>query len=852
MQPKTPLLQQYFKAKESHPEALMAMRVGDFYEFYGEDAETVAGALSITLTGKEDGSNGRVPMAGVPFHAVEKYLAQLVRQGFKVALCDQVEDPKMAKGLVRREVRRVVTAGTVLEDSMLDASANNFLAAIVVQDGKAGLALLEPTTGVFEVTELQGDKAVDRLLQEIHRARPAELLVPQNEDSIAELLQETLRLPITRQSPSPFERAERAIATQYGVTSLKAFDCHDKEAAVQAAEMILAYAKETHLNLDHLRPLSTYSTEDFMQLDPATRRSLELTHALGDTGHQHTLLSVIDRTATRMGTRKLTRWITQPLLDADRIGERQDAITTLIDQPLARHDLIKALKRVRDIERLVSRIISGAENPRDLGGLKESLQALPDVMAPMQKLAKGRLHYLRLGLGRHSALCQKLADALQPELPTHLREGGVFKDGFDKALDALRNMSRDGKSFMAKLEQRAREETGIDKIKIGFTAVFGYFLEVPKAQAEKVPDTYIRKQTTANAERYITQELKEQETVVQNANEKAIERERELFDKLRNFVKGEARELQQTADAVAEIDVLAGLAEAAIDHRLCRPQIVEDDVVEYEGGRHLVVEHFQRSFVPNDLSLGSQYRQVILSGPNMSGKSTYLRQTALIVLLAQIGSYVPAKSARLRLCDRIFTRIGARDEIALGHSTFMVEMVESANILNSATSQSLVILDEVGRGTSTFDGLAVAWAMAEHLASLGAKTLFATHYHQLNSLADQKTGIANFRIEVQEHGDEVVWTHKVVPGGADRSYGIHVARLAGLPREVIARAKEVLSDLEASDAERTISPSVANLQMNLFEAEEHPVVDEIRKIDIDNTRPIEALLKLSELKKAVD
>lgn len=867
------MLQQYFQAKEEHPGVLLAMRVGDFYEFYGEDAESAAAALEITLTGRDDGGT-RIPMAGVPYHSVEKYLARLLQKGLKVAICDQLEDPKAAKGLVKRGVTRVLTPGTLLEDSMLSAGQSNFLAAICVQDGKAGLAILEPSTGEFTVTELTGEGVQERLLQEIARVRPAELLVGPQAEEYGELARVSLSSSITEAQSPTLDRATRKLLEQFRVANLQGFGCVDKPSAIVAASMILAYAEKNRLPLTHVDSLSAYSVDAFMRLDPATRRSLELTQNMADGGRKYTLLEVLDQTVTSMGSRLMRRWIEQPLLDIATIQNRQEAVERLQSHALIRGDIRDGLKKLADLERLVSRVATGLAGPRDLAALRSSLLAMPTLAEPFRKVGVGRLQELREQIADHGELAHLLDQSIVPEPPHVLRDGGVIKAGYDLELDKLRDLSKNGKTYIASLEQAERETTGIGNLKVGFNSVFGYYLEVSKVNQDKVPSHYIRKQTTANAERYITAELKEHESLVLGAEEKAVALETDIFHKLRQRVAEHAKALLQTARALAEFDVLASLAESASRNGYIKPEIAEEDVLIVESGRHPVVEMQSPGFVPNDVEIGvsalrhdgpteeeeavapqnrnaaTPSRTLILTGPNMAGKSTYLRQTALIVLMAQIGSFVPAKSCRMGLCDRIFARIGAKDELALGQSTFMVEMIESANILNHATDRSLVILDEVGRGTSTYDGLAIAWAMIEHLAEIGAKTMFATHYHQLNALADQMPGIANFRVAVEEFGDEIVWTHKVLPGGTDRSYGIHVARMAGVPPTVLNRSREILAELEAkSEAPKAIPAATQKLQMTLFEFEAPPVMKELQNLDVNQLTPLEALKLLDDWKR---
>ncbi len=892
------MMQQYFRAKAEHPGVLLAMRVGDFYEFYGEDAESAAAALEITLTGREDGGT-RLAMAGVPFHSVEKYLARLLAKGIKVAICDQLEDPKQAKGLVKRGVTRVLTPGTVLEDSMIQSGQNNFLAAICIQDGRAGLATLDPSTGEFVVTEVEGAETQDRLLQELGRLRPTELLVGPSAETLGELARNGLGSTVTALPVPSQDRAYRKLLDQFDVANLRGFGCEDKPSAIVAASMILAYAEKNGLSLGHVAALSTYSVDSFMLLDPATRRSLELTQNLADGSKRYTLLSVLDQTVTPMGSRLLRRWIEQPMLHVESIQARLDAVERLLSQAMARGDLREGLKGLSDMERLVSRSATGLAVPRDLAALRSSLLAMPALADPLRKVGLGLIQELREQIVDHSKLALLLDHALVTDPPHSIREGGVIRPGHDLELDKLRDLSKGGKAFIATLEAQEREKTGINALKVGFNSVFGYFLEVPKAHTAKVPETYIRKQTTANAERYITAELKEQESLVLGAEEKANALEADLFGRLRSRVAENARSLLQTARALAQIDTLCSMAEVASIRGYAKPQISLEDVLIVESGRHPVVEAASQGFVPNDTFLisdvgsrisdlgearnsqqgarnpetlpqfesrvpnseltdpgsaipdsRSAVRVVILTGPNMSGKSTYLRQNALIVLMSQIGSYVPAKSCTVGLCDRIFARIGAKDELALGQSTFMVEMVESANILNHATERSLVILDEVGRGTSTFDGLAIAWAMVEHLAGLGAKTLFATHYHQLNALADQIPGVSNYRVAVEEFGDDIVWTHRVLPGGTDRSYGIHVARMAGVPVSVLHRSAEILAELEDKDqAPKAVPAQTQRLQLTLFEVEEPEIVKQLKRLDVNALTPIEALRLLDEWKR---
>lgn len=843
------MLQQYFAAKDRHPGVLLAMRVGDFYEFYGEDAETAAALLEITLTGREDGSNGRIAMAGVPFHAVEKYLAKLVKAGHKVAICDQVEDPRKAKGLVKREITRVLTSGTLLEDSMLQAGSNNFLAAVCIQGEKAGLATLDPSTGEFLVTEIDEARPGEKILQELSRLMPAELLYQEGAEEWAKLAREGLGINITEEAGLDSRKSNKTLNKQFDVSHLAGFGIAEKLNAIVAAAMVLNYAESRGLTLSHVNSLTYYSLDGFMHMDPSTRRSLELTQNLADGSRRNTLLSVLDATLTPMGSRMLRRWIDQPLLDIEAIQQRQGAIERIIGNYLARCEVRDQLKKLADMERLVSRCASGIASPRDVMSLKESLDVLPFLDDPVRKLAVGHIKTLRDKIDMHEDLRGILRKALSPNPPLTIRDGGIFLEGYDMELDKLRELSRNGKKYIAKLEAEEKEKTGLDKLKVGYNSVFGYHLEVPKSQIDRVPDHYIRKQTLANAERYITAELKEHESAVLGAEEKAAILEADLFERLRTKINSHAESILRASAGIAEIDVLVSLAETAASKGWTKPELVEEDVLEIDAGKHPVVEATTGGFVPNDLSLSREARLIVLTGPNMSGKSTYLRQAALLTLMAQIGSYVPAKSMKTGLCDRIFTRIGAKDEIALGQSTFMVEMIESANILNNASERSLVILDEVGRGTSTFDGLAIAWAMVEHLASIRSKTLFATHYHQLNRIAERSSVVVNYCVSVQEVGNKVIWTHKVLPGGTDKSYGLQVARMAGVPPEVVSRASQILKSLEEKDQDVEVKPSSDGMQLTLFEPEPNPMVEELKQLDVNQLTPMEALFKLDEWKK---
>lgn len=851
------MLRQYFQLSEDHPGVIIAIRVGDFFEFYGPDAETVAKELEITLTGREDGPNGRIPMAGVPHHSVERYLARLLAKGYKVALCDQLEDPKLAKGLVKRGITRILTPGTVMEESMLPGKANNYLCGFVRREGISALATLDSSTGELAVSQwgestLEG-RGQDLIISELSRLNPAEIVLDEQSLECIEPLKEAFGFSITKRSAPRLERAQRMLQDHYQVTQLDGFGLDGRDPSVIAIGLLFDYCQSVQIDLSHLIPPATYDLSEFMRIDPSTRRGLELTENMAVRGKNLTLLQVLDESITPMGSRLMRKWIEQPLLDVFQIESRLDAVERLTRHGDVRADLASLLNQVKDIERLTARCANSIAVPRDLKALQHSLEALPMIDRTLQLVAIGRIQELRTKLHLHLELVDELKKSLVDEPPATLKEGNVIRRGFDHELDELRKLTTDGRTYIAELETAERKKTGISSLKVGFNSVFGYYIELPKSQISKAPADYIRKQTTANAERYITAELKDHESVVLGARDKSIQLETDLFNRIRATVAGHAAQLVETSRSLAEIDVLAGFATVAIHRHYIRPKITDQDVIFIEEGRHPVVECSREDFVPNSLSMGIEEERLhVVTGPNMAGKSTFLRQNALIVLMAQIGSFVPATSCTIGLCDRIFARIGARDELALGQSTFMVEMLESANILNNATPQSLVILDEVGRGTSTFDGLAIAWAMIEHLIALQSKTLFATHYHQLNGLADQSTGVVNYRVAVEEIGDSIVWTHRVMKGGADRSYGIHVARMAGIPGTVLTRATHLLAGFEGDRPPSVDVPPPARVQLQLFELEEPLVMRELRSVDVNQLTPLSALQLIDSLKRQLD
>lgn len=864
----SPLMRQYREIKQGYPNAILFFRVGDFYEMFYADAQEASKILSIALTSRDKSSPNPVPLCGVPYHAAQGYIAKLLKAGRTVALCEQVEDPKLAKGLVRREVVRLYTPGTLVDTEFLSPSESHFLTAVApsasMSSSSIGLACLDVSTGDFWLTEYDGDGALSHLTDELARIDPREVLFPQNEKHLHHVLS---RLAGPRQCEQPTDYFDPAAAAhllqrQFRVHSLDGFGCRDLNAGIGAAGAVLRYVRETQptASLDHIRRLQTRSSGETMHLDQTTIRNLELAKPIaaneGRGSDASTLLSCLDRTATAMGSRLLREWLVRPLLDRKAVEARLDAVSELKDKLQPRVAIRATLRHVQDIARLSSRVTLGLAGPRELLALKQSVSALPELSALLQSFQSSLL----AGLGSTWDDCRDIHDLIEqtvkPEAPLSTRDGGIIRDGYHAGVDELRKASTEGKGWIASLEAKERDRTGIDSLKVRYNQVFGYYIEITKANLAKVPSDYIRKQTLVNAERFMTPELKELEERVTGAEAKLLALELELFEQLRGLVAKEVARLQSMAQAIALLDVLAGLAETAALHRYVKPTVDEGTRIVITGGRHPVVEQLSHDlvFVPNDtlLDCGAD-RLLILTGPNMAGKSTYLRQVALIVLMAQIGSFVPAASAQIGLVDRIFTRVGASDNLAAGQSTFMVEMVEAAHILNSATGRSLILLDEIGRGTSTYDGLSIAWAIAEFIQdprALGARTLFATHYHEMTQLESLREGIKNYRVDVQERDGDVLFLRRIVRGGADRSYGIHVAKLAGLPGTVIERAQEVLAQLEQTDsATGTVAPRSEKESTGSSLPRPHPLIDEVKQIDLFSMTPLDALNRLADLQR---
>jgi DNA mismatch repair protein MutS len=852
----TPMMQQYRDAKAACPDALLLFRMGDFYELFFEDAKTAARTLGLTLTSRDKGENP-IPMAGFPHHQLESYLGKLVSAGMRVAICDQMEDPRQAKGIVRREVTRVVTPGTLTDDALLDPRESNYLAAVVTGE-PVGLAWVELSTGRFFAAVFPRERLADQLA----RIDPAECLVSEDEPTAAAFGGE--RTVFTPRPAWTFglSASADALKGQFGTASLEGFgfDNDRDAAAIRAAGGIVDYLGETQKSsLAHIDRLIPYEANQTLQIDESSRRSLEITRTLREGRREGTLLDVIDRTKTPMGARLLAEWLANPLTDRQQIEERLDAVSELVGDLRLADDLRDKLRSVYDLERLLARVITARATPRDLGAVGRTLASLPAIKARLTERKSKSLNNLEASLDLCPELRAKLDAALVDDSPQSSREGGIIRPAFNAELDNLRELASGGKQWIARYQSQEIERTGIPSLKVGFNKVFGYYLEVTHTHGQKVPDGYIRKQTVKNAERYITPELKEYEEKVLSADEKAKELEYDLFCQLRDLVAGCAKRLQATAAVLAQLDVLTALAALARERGYCRPAIFDEPMLAIVDGRHPVVDVLAAagSFVPNDTHCGGDEGLILLiTGPNMAGKSTYIRQVALITLMAQMGSFVPAREAKVGIADRIFARVGASDELARGQSTFMVEMTETARILNLATPRSLVILDEIGRGTSTYDGVSLAWAIVEHLHDhLRCRTLFATHYHELTDLAGTLTAVRNLNVAVREWDEQLVFLHKIVEGAADKSYGIHVARLAGVPREVNERAKQILAQLEQEHLNGDGKPKIASrgkrrgagdLQLTLFAPYEHPVIERLRGMDLNGCTPMAALALLQE------
>ncbi len=863
----TPLMKQYHQVKARYPDTILLFRMGDFYETFDEDAKITSKILGITLTKRGNGAAGETPLAGFPYHALENYLPKLIKAGKRVAICEQLEDPKLAKGIVKRDVIEVVTPGVAFSDKVLESKQNNYLLSIYLPtpiatgNEKIGVAFIDVSTAEFFTTEVY----LSNLKDIVQNIKPSEILVQNRDfDSIQNILR-TIHTGIFSKLEDwifNFDYCYELLINQFHTQSLKGYGIEEFQYGIIAAGSILSYLQSAQKeNLSHIKKIMPYNFSDYILLDPSTKRNLEIIKSI-EGKEEGTLFWVIDKTKTPMGGRLLKKWINQPLIKSDAIQKRLEAIKELVENSKLRKNISELLNQFGDIERLIAKICTARANPRDIIALKNNLFYINTLKEIISVVNSETLRAIKNNLKPLTDLVNRIDNTIVDDPPANLTEGGIIRSGCNSELDELRNISRNGKSWIANLQQKERERTGINSLKVGYNNVFGYYIEVTNTHKNKIPNDYIRKQTLSNAERFVTPELKEYEEKILTAEEKIIELENKIFNELRLDIASYTEIIQNNAQLIAELDTYTGLAETAVNYDYTYPEIAEDDKIEIINGRHPVIERLLppgEEYTPNDTLLDTTENQIlIITGPNMSGKSSYLRQVGLIVLLAQIGSYVPAKKAHIGLVDKIFTRVGASDNIASGESTFLVEMHEAAHIVNTATKKSLILLDEVGRGTSTFDGISIAWALTEYIHNhIGAKTLFATHYHELNELADLHTRVKNFKVEVKEYNDKVIFLHKLTPGFADHSYGIQVAQMAGLPDEVTERAKKILHNLEGSElklhdksTKGRIAPS--EIQLTLFEIKDDKLREEIKKIDIDKLTPLEALQKLAELKKSIE
>ena len=868
----SPMMQHYLKTKEEYSDCILFYRLGDFYEMFFDDAITVSRELEITLTGKECGQPERAPMAGVPFHAAESYIARLISKGYKVAICEQMEDPKEAKGMVKREVVRVVTPGTVIESNLLEEKKNNYIMSIYKSGIYYGLGICDVSTGDFYATQICENNNFSKLLDELSRYTPSEVIVNkmmfETKSEISKIM-DRFKVYVSLEKEENFSDETELLLSMYNIVNEESkissaeqmSKIDEKNLMVPAVNALLTYLTETQkTNLDHINTIKIYSITQYMALDINARRNLELTEKMRDKSKKGTLLWVLDKTSTSMGGRLLRRWINDPLLDVGEINKRLDSVKELKNSIILKGDIIDSLKKVYDIERLAGKISYGNANGRDLISLKNSVKQLPEVKQILSKTESGLLKELYEELDTLDDVYELIEKSIVEEPPISVKEGGIIKMGYDPEIDTLKRATTEGKTWIVQLEAKEREETGIKGLKVGFNKVFGYFIEVTKSNLGMVPDRYIRKQTLTNAERYVTEELKNLENQILGAEEKVVNLEYNAFTDVRDKIEGQIQRIQKTSNIVATLDVLTSFATVAEDMNYVKPEVTDDGVIDIKDGRHPVIEKMSQAgdFVPNDTYLDkSGNRLAIITGPNMAGKSTYMRQVALITLMAQIGSYVPASSARIGVVDKIFTRVGASDDLSMGQSTFMVEMMEVATILKEATANSLVILDEIGRGTSTYDGLSIAWAVAEHIADkslCGAKTLFATHYHELTELEEKVDGVKNYSIAVKEKGEDIIFLRKIVKGGTDESYGVHVARLAGVPQNVTKKANEILRSLERRNilnnkAIEKESKKVVAGQVDMFNFKLAEVASEFDKIDVNQLTPIEALNTIVKMKE---
>ena len=865
----SPMMQHYLATKEKYKDCILFYRLGDFYEMFFDDAVNVSRELELTLTGKDCGQEQRAPMCGIPYHAAESYIAKLVQNGHKVAICEQLEDPKLAKGIVKRDVIRVVTPGTVTESNLLEEKRNNFIMSIFKKGIFFGIAVCDISTGDFYSAEIKEENNFERLLDEISRYSPSEIIANEMLYDCGEeisKIKERFDVYISTEDEKKFSEETEEIYMQYALSDDKGNIIKDLEKrpfAVAAINGLIKYIEDTQkTKLEHINKITIYTITKYMSLDINARRNLELTEKMRDKSKKGTLLWVLDKTATSMGGRLLRRWISDPLIDVKEINNRLEAVKEFKDDIILRGELSSSLKGVYDIERLAGKISYGSANARDLNSLKSSASKLPAIKNMLANAKSGMLRKIYDDLDTLDDIFQLIDKAIVDEPPILITEGGIIKMGYSPEIDELKTAMIDGKTWLVQLEAREREETGIKGLKVGYNKVFGYYLEVTKSYLSQVPDRYIRKQTLTGGERYITEELKELESKVLGAEEKVVALEYKAFTEIREHIKSQIQRLQKSAMAVSQLDVLCSFAQVAEDFNYCMPEVDDSGIIDVKDGRHPVIEKMLPSgaFVANDTYLDKDSNRVsIITGPNMAGKSTYMRQVALITLMAQIGSFVPATSAHIGVVDKIFTRVGASDDLSMGQSTFMVEMMEVANILKEATANSLVVLDEIGRGTSTYDGLSIAWAVAEYIENkekCGAKTLFATHYHELTQLEDTLEGVKNYSIAVKEKGEDIIFLRKIIPGGTDESYGVHVARLAGVPKAVTQRANEILKKIERKNvlvnkAQEKEDKKQVSGQLDLYNFKLAEIAHELDKVNVNELTPIEALNTLVKIKEEI-
>ncbi len=870
----TPMLKQYRKIKEQYRDAFLFFRLGDFYEMFYDDAVKASEILDITLTARGKGTANKIPMCGVPFHSADSYIAKLVKSGHRVAICEQIEDPKVAKGIVKREIVRVITPGTITELGLLDSKSNNYIAAFSPPGDFCGAAFIDLSTGDFKISEFPVQEHLQHLADQLKHFSPREVVIPEDfsfpEKFKKENLASTLITSLNAWDFS-YNASLRNLLSHFHVASLEGFGCHERRGGISAGGALMSYLKDTQkADCAHIDRISPYSQSDYLILDATTRKNLEIVSSLRDGSRRGTLLSVMDYTLTPMGSRCLKDWLLNPLLEREEINRRLDATAELLEKGIDRAELRTTLKQIQDIERILTKIAIRSAHPRDLAAVKNSIQVLPDLASRADRFADPFIVGMLSSIDQLQDIHQLLDSSITENPPISTRDGGIFKDGSSEELDELRQVSRKGKAYIAELEAKEKKRTGIQSLKVRYNQVFGYYIEVSKANLRYVPEDYIRKQTLVNAERFITPELKEYEAKVLTAQDRIKEIEAELFEKLLEHLSRNSSRIKKSAGEIAVLDTLASFAEAAAMNDYRRAVMTDSDAIVIRNGRHPVIEKMELDldFVPNDTFIDNDENQIlIITGPNMGGKSTYLRQVALIVLMAQAGSFVPADEAEIGIVDRIFTRVGASDSLVEGKSTFLVEMIETANILNNTTSKSLIILDEIGRGTATFDGLSLAWAVVEFIHNnprISAKTLFATHYHELTELSATHPRIANYNIAAKEYKDEVIFLHRLEKGKADRSYGIQVAKLAGMPKDVVERAKEILSNLETNEFGKDGMPKLArgtkgsalsrSMQLPLFAAppENGEIIDDLKSIDLETLTPLEALNIIDRLKRKID